>query len=114
MIEKTISKTENGHVFLCPTCNLIHLEYKNLNYNFRNEREYLHFADYFLKLDGEYWEQLNNSIYFKRKIIVPGGFHNFNILLTNEELLELKELFFGIPRNNKKPLKASIDYFYCN
>ncbi len=114
MIKKTISRTENGHVFLCPACNMIHFEYKNLNYNFNDEAEYLQFVNYFLKLDGEHWEEVNEGIYFKRKIIVPGGHPSFNMLLNNEELIELKDLFKGNDRKTERPLKASVEFFYKN
>ncbi len=114
MIKKTISRTENGHVFLCPSCNMIHFEYKNINYNFEDKEDYLHFTNYFLKLDGDHWERINEDICFKRKIIVPGGFPTFNLLLNNEELLELKDLFKGNSRKVEKPLKASVNFFYRN
>lgn len=113
MIKETISQTENGHVFLCHACNMIHFEYKNINYNFEEE-DYLHFTKYFLKLDGEHWENINEDIYFRRKIIVPGGFPTFNLLLNNEELVELKDLFKGNSRDADKPLKASVNFFYKN
>lgn len=115
MTKKTISQTENGHVFICTACDMIHFEYKNMNYNFLNEREYLHFADYFVQLNGDYWEDLNDDIHFKRKIIVPGGFPYFNILLNREELEELKELFTGKTRKVvKRPLKVSKQFFHEN
>ena len=101
-MNKIISQTENGQVYKCPTCNLIHFEFKNLNFNFL-EDEYEHFVDYFLKLEGDYWEIKNGNSYFRRKIFIPAG-DCFNILLNNEELLELKELFskpFNKPKINQ-------------
>jgi hypothetical protein len=91
-MQKTINQTENGKVFKCSSCNKIHIEYKNLNFNFDN-KEYLHFAKYFQKLDGQYWEYLNRESPYQRKIQVPIGHKNLNILLSNTELQELKLLF---------------------
>ncbi len=104
-----ISQTENGQVFKCPTCKLIHFEYKNLNFNFTN-KEYLFFKNYFLKIDGDYWEITNANSYYKRKILIPAGGNNFNILLNKKELLELKDLFTKPQINHKTPLSM----FNCN
>ncbi|MEM1122541.1 MAG: DUF6686 family protein [Bacteroidota bacterium] len=75
----------------------------------------LHFANYFLKLDGSYWEDLNEATHFKRKIIVPSGVDEvFNILLNSEELLELKDLFRGVDRPKERPVKAEVAFFCKN
>ena len=87
-----INQTNNGKVFRCPGCNKIHIEYKNLNFNF-NDKEYRDFANYFKGLDGQYWEDINYHTPYRRKIIVPIGHKNVNILLNNTELQELKKLF---------------------
>lgn len=88
------SQTQNVRVFRCPTCSNIHFEYKNLNFNFETIKDYKQTAKYFLKLDGELWETKNAESYFRRKIFIPIGHKNFHILLDNEELEELKRLFF--------------------
>lgn len=89
---KTINQTENGKIFKCSDCNQIHIEFKNLNFNF-NEDEFKKFAHYFSELDGQYWESMNVNVQFRKKIIIPIGHKNLNILLNNEELQELKFLF---------------------
>jgi len=43
-------------------------------------------------LDGNEWEYKNRNSYYRRKIIIPIGHKNINILLNNEELQELKQL----------------------
>jgi hypothetical protein len=91
-MQKTINQTENGKIFRCASCNKIHIEYKNLNFNFNND-EYRHFANYFKELDGQYWVVKNFNSMYQRKIIVPIGHKNLNILLNNTELQELKSLF---------------------
>lgn len=112
---KVISKTENGHIFICAKCDMFHIEYKNLNFNFKNRKDYQSFANYFIKLKGEHWEGLNKEAHFKRKIIVPIGHKNFNVLLNNEELLELKQLFVegGASQSKGKTLnKLDVNYPY--
>ncbi len=98
-MNRIISQTENGQVFRCPKCRLIHFEYKNLNFNFTNN-EYNNFANYILNLEGKYWEIKNGNTHFKRKIFIPVGKKNFNILLNNKELVELKDL---LSKQYKKP-----------
>ena len=109
---KIICKSKNGQVFKCSTCKLIHFEYKNLNFNFTNE-EYIHFSNYFLNLDGAQWELKNANCFFKRKIFVPAGRNNFNIILNNNELLELKALFSNTEINFNLPLNM-FNYTFSN
>lgn len=108
MQHQIISQTKNGRVFKCPSCNLIHFEYKNLNFNFEIG-EFKRFAKYFLRLNGLYWEARNANCQFKRKILIPIGHENFQVLLNNEELEELKRLFAfsHIPASQKFDLSNS-------
>lgn len=111
-MNRIINQTENGQVFRCPKCRLIHFEYKNLNFNF-TEKEYNHFANYILNLEGEYWEIKNGNTYFRRKIFIPAGKKNFNIILNNKELLELKELFSKRYKKSETPIH-SFNHNFCN
>jgi hypothetical protein len=86
-----INKTENGKVFTCPSCNSIHIEFKNLNLNF-SEAQYEHFAKYIMNLDGKVWEKKNENTLYERKIIIPIEHKNFNILLNIADLEEFKIL----------------------
>ena len=111
---KYINQTENGKIFRCSSCNKIHIEFNNLNFNF-NDKEYAHFANYFLKLNGKYWEEINLYSNFKRKIIVPVGHKNVNFLLNNKELQELKQLLSKSKINFKKiELIRNFQYNYCS
>lgn len=84
-----IQKTNNGKVFKCFKCNLIHIEFKNLNFNF-TDSQYKHFAEYIMKINGEEWESRNKDSSYSRKILIPVGSQNINIMFNNEELTELK------------------------
>lgn len=84
-------ETPNGKIFKCEKCDAIHVEYKNLNFNFK-EGDFWKFADYIRNLDGEEWVLRNSTSNFKRKIIIPVGSQFFNVLLDSKELRELRSL----------------------
>lgn len=92
MMQKTINETKNGKIFRCSTCNKIHIEFKNINFNFSDE-EYGYFTEYLLELDGEEWEYKNRGSNYKRKIILQINHRNVKIRLNSYELQELKQLF---------------------
>lgn len=102
-----IQQTVNGKVFKCSKCNLIHVEFKNLNFNF-TLAQYEHFADYILKLDGSEWEDINRDSSYLRKIMIPIGHQNFNIMFNNEELKEFNNLL------NKQQLNTPYRKHYKN
>ena len=106
-----INETQNGRVFKCSKCNAIHIEYKNLNFNF-SEKQYKHFADYILKLDGNEWEHKNRNSHYRRKIIIHVGHKNINLLLNNAELQELKQLFSTKKQENR--ISESINIMNLN
>lgn len=99
-----INKTVNGQIFKCDSCEAIHIEYKNLSFNF-SIHQFDSFADFLSKLDGNKWEIKNKNSSFKRKIIIPTGNRSFNVLLNNEELQELNNLFNRIG-NQPQPFKV--------
>ena len=88
---KIYNQTANGKIYKCSKCNKIHLEYHNLYFEF-NKKEFAHFANYILLLNGTKWENKNKNSFINRKIIVPINHDNFKITLHNYELLELKNL----------------------
>lgn len=96
-MDHIINQTQHGKVFKCNSCKKIHIEFNNLNFNFTHE-EYEHFANYFLKLNGDYWEKLNTDSMYRRKILVPLDHKNLNLLLNKSELEELKKLLYLKPK----------------
>ncbi len=86
-----VGQTINGMVFKCFKCNLIHVEFKNLNFNFTAE-QYQHFADYIKSLDGAQWEHANRNSSYIRKIMIPIGYQNINMMFNSDELSEFKAL----------------------
>ena len=91
MLNTIINRTQNGQVFRCGKCKAIHIEYKNLNFNF-TDRQFSEFAGYINSLDGEKWEEINQNSQFKRRIIIPTGNQIFRVLFTNKELKEFRQL----------------------
>jgi len=86
-----INQTNNGKVFLCDTCNAIHIEYKNLNFNFTSE-QFKNFVNYMSRLNWAEREPKNRDSYYDRKILIPMGHDSFNVMLNNSELEEIKNL----------------------
>ncbi len=95
---KLIHKNINGQIFKCESCQAIHIEYKNLNFNF-SDKQLRHFLDYLSEIDGDAIEHAAYNDEYRRKIIIPTSEKkSFNILLNKTELLELidmlKQYFF--------------------
>lgn len=86
-----IKKTKNGKIFKCNHCKAIHIEFKNLNFNF-GKKQFDDFTRSIEAINGEKYEKMNRNSQFERKIIIPTQQKNLNILLTSQELTELKTL----------------------
>ncbi len=93
-MDKVLSQTPNGRVFICPNCNKIHVEFHNFLFSF-DEEEYRYFQRCFARMDGCYYEAVNSDIVYTRKIIVPIGHKNASMMLNRYELHELKSLLKG-------------------
>ena len=93
-MDRVISRSENGRVFICPNCEKIHIEFFNFLFSF-NEEEYGYFKRCFEQIDGCYYERVNSDIAYKRKIIVPIGHKNASMMLNGKELQELQCLLAG-------------------
>lgn len=106
-----ISKSQNGQIFKCDKCNLIHIEYKNLNFNF-TLKQFNDFANYLAKIYGVKWEEKNKNTRFRRKIVIPIGHQSFRVLLTNDELEELKKLF--IIKSKKTEISQNLNILNMN
>jgi hypothetical protein len=91
MGNQIIKRTKNGLLFYCKSCDLIHLEFKNLNFNF-SEKQMVKFTGYIKNLNAREWERINKDSPFKRKIVVPISHDSFNFLLNGAELAELQDL----------------------
>lgn len=90
-----LSKTQNGQIFLCNACQLYHVEYKNLSFNF-TEEQLSNFKQYLQNLNGDQLELQNDFLPYQRKIVIPIGHESFTILIDKNELNELVQLFVNI------------------
>ncbi len=90
-MNKELSRTANGKIFMCSHCDKLHIEYNNFEFSF-NPKEFNYFTDCINRIDGEYYEALNSNSPYSRKVIVPIGHRNISMLLSRSELNELKQL----------------------
>ena len=89
-----INRTPNGLMFFCNSCSLIHIEFKNMNFNF-TYNQLQTFVEYISEQDAEDWELKNKHSPFSRKIVLAMDHQSFNFLLNPEELAELKLLLLS-------------------
>ncbi|MFT4752679.1 MAG: hypothetical protein ACI9GM_001191 [Salibacteraceae bacterium] len=109
-----INKTENGILFFCNGCKLLHLEFKNISLNF-TKQQLNDFYEHVEKLDGSSWELANQSSPFRRKIVIPLFNGNFNFMINLEELIELKNLIHKTNNSLHNTLLKNIDIISrCN
>lgn len=76
-----------------------------MNFNFK-ENEFWKFVQYINNINGPEFEDRNRYSNFTRKIILPVGSGNFNVLLNSEELEEFKRLLSF--RTNSTPYQKTI------
>ena len=87
-----ISKTKNGMVFQCKSCENYQVVFNNLNFSF-TDKEYFYFSKYISGIDlGHYENHFNDDLHGK-KIQLPIGHKNLLIALNCQELRELQHLF---------------------
>ncbi|WP_452230418.1 MULTISPECIES: DUF6686 family protein [unclassified Lacinutrix] len=89
---KTISKVSSGELSICTHCNIYHLEFNNIYFEF-TEVQYKQFKRYLLALEPEYWENKYVDAKVKRKIPIPSLQSNLVLMFNRQEVAELKALF---------------------
>ena len=95
-----INETSNGKLVFCTNCNLYHLEFGNLYFNF-NESELQIFRKYVNSIDGDYYNRINKHSTSKRKIKLPTKLKEIYFFIYLEELNELKKLLKLAVRNKE-------------
>ncbi len=106
-MDKVLSQTKNGRIFICPNCEKIHVEFNNFIFTF-NKDEFQYFQRCFARMDGCYYEALNASTVYSRKIIVPIGHKNASMLLNARELKELQVLLRCTNEMDSPPVFLSL------
>ena len=109
---KIISKVRNGELSLCMKCNVYHLSFNNLFFEFSTE-ELNNFKGYIFKLEVDYWEHKYEYSKIKRKIPIPSMQQNLFLMFDRYEIEELKTLFSNQKRGSFTLLNVdNIDYTY--
>jgi|TARA_B100000809_G_scaffold266618_1_gene330297 hypothetical protein len=105
---KTLSKTKSGELYLCDQCEVFHLEFNNIYFEF-TEEQFLYFKNYLLCIEVEYWEHKYACGRVKKKIPIPTTQANLVLMFNRQEIFELIDLFEFT--DGSKILKVSdIDY----
>lgn len=91
-MEKVDIKTVHGHIFICDKCKKIHFEFNQIGINFSSINILNNFYTNLLSIDGEAFENINMSIDYIRKIHIPFPNTSIKMLLSLQDLEELKIL----------------------
>ena len=86
-----INQTINGKFYRCSECSKIHVDFKNLSFQF-DHAEFRNFKNYIIKLDTDYWATENERQNGERKVMIPINHQNLTLKFKPEELNELKDL----------------------
>lgn len=107
---KKIANVKNGQLTKCKTCNIYHLIFNNLFFEFY-PAEFERFKQYVMQIEVDIWEQKGIHINMQRKIPIPTEQENLVIMFDKQEIEELKSLIFSKNTNEYKLLKYdTIDY----
>lgn len=101
---KKISQVKNGQLVKCETCNIYHLIFNNILYEF-DLYEFESFKQYVMDIEVDFWEQQNVHVNMTRKIPIPTSQDNLVILFDKQEIEDLKKLI---------SIKISIGYQLIN
>ncbi|MFO7878563.1 MAG: DUF6686 family protein [Bacteroidota bacterium] len=93
-----IYSTDKGQIVRNVPENNIIMEFGNLSWKlsvlqFRMLRQFI------TKIDGPHFEKMNANSFYRRKIRIPIKGTNLSILLSTDELKDLKKLVNGIPED---------------
>lgn len=94
---KILSKSVNGQLYKCSSCNQIHIEFKNFLFAF-NSNEYIFFRNSFINLDPHVVSKKNKDILQNGKLKISLGHKNMIALFSLEELQEIKQLLGWHPK----------------
>lgn len=108
---KLLKQSKNGVLTFCNESKLFQLVYNNLCFEFY-EWELEAFKAHIAELDLEYWEKTLSSTLSPRKIPISVGNKYLVILVSRQEVYELKQLL-TLEINTLQFLSAKdIDYKY--
>lgn len=88
---KTISKVKNGELTICKSCQLYHLSFNNIYFEF-NRKQLLKFRKHIAAIKPEDWEKSYSNIKGNRKIPIQTLHQNLYLIFNRQELIELNSL----------------------
>ncbi len=112
---KTLAKNNNGQLSICNECNVYHLTFNNIYFEF-SPKEMRLFKKYVTDIEVEYWEAKYDGMPVKRKIPIQTQQTNLVMVFNRQELASLCDL---ITQSTAKPYDnlslLEIDYtLYLN
>lgn len=108
---KIIGTVKSGELSFCKSCNIYHLEFNNIYFEF-NLQQFNYFKTYILAIDSQFWEQKYACASFKRKIPIPSMQDNLVLMFNRQEIEELKSLINGDTATNTIINVDDIDYTF--
>ncbi len=88
---KILQTSINGKLFRCNCCDKIYLKFKNLVFNFNNNK-FNEFVDYLISIDCDQWKEKNKNSLLSRKIALSINHKNILFDVDSNEIEEIKEL----------------------
>lgn len=108
--KKILSKIRSGELSMCEQCNIYHLTFNNIYFEF-NEKQFYQFRNYISNIDIEYWEKSCSCSSIKRKIPLQTLHQNLVLIFSKQEVIELNTLFAKSTKNKLSILNVDdIDY----
>ncbi|NAS30021.1 hypothetical protein GTQ40_03470 [Flavobacteriaceae bacterium R38] len=108
----TIAKNFHGELSICKSCNIYHLSFNNLYFEFTIE-EMHNFKKYVHDIEVEYWETKYEGTVMKRKIPILTTQQNLLLIFDKQEINALKDLIFEKTVKSFDALSVSdVDYIY--
>ncbi|TPN87022.1 DUF6686 family protein [Aquimarina algicola] len=107
---RIISEIKTGQLAKCDTCQLYHLTFNNLLFQFTIE-EFESFRKYLYHLEVDYWEHKHIDSDLSRKIPIPTLQENLFLMFNRKEINDLKKLVFNSNYDASRILKThEIEY----
>lgn len=108
---KILATAKSGELSFCKQCNIYHLEFNNIYFEF-SISQFKYFQAYLLTINSQFWEQKYACASFKRKIPIPSMQNNLVLMFNRQEIEELKTLVSTTKGTNAILNVDDIDYTF--
>lgn len=93
----------NGQIYMCSSCSKIHLEFLSTGIDFESEKVLYDFYTFLEQIDARFYELKNIHLEYRRKVIIPFPQTAIKMLLTAEEVDDLRRLIYNYLNKRKNP-----------